>query len=110
MVPLDTWNGVKFGNLNQVLDLEFLKFQVRIESAVVELTEETHGVSSRQVFLLAVIDTWLFLLDLWLINSTLWLDHLNEVFVVWGTLESIGEDLEILRFVELLTSVWVEMT
>jgi hypothetical protein len=59
---------------------------------------------------LAVIDTWLFLLDLWLINSTLWLDHLNEMFVVWGALESVGEDLEILCFIELLTSIWIEMS
>lgn len=110
VVSLDTWNGVKFGDLNKVLDLEFLKFQIRIESAIVELTEETHGVFSWQVFLLAVIDTWLFLLDLWLINSTLWLDHLSEMFVVWGALKSIGEDLEILSLIELLTSVWVEMT
>ena len=46
VVSLDTWNGVKFGDLNKVLDLEFLKFQIRIESAIVELTEETHGVFS----------------------------------------------------------------
>jgi len=30
--------------------------------------------------------------------------------MIWGALESIGEDLEILGFVELITSIWVEMT
>ena len=81
MVLWEGIDGVDLSELSDVHDLKLLEFQIGVESSVVELTEVSHGVSSRKVFLLAVIDGQV-LVNFWFLVSFNWVWDLLEVLVV----------------------------
>jgi len=102
-------NGEHLTQLNNVCNFNFLKLQVRVKRTVVELPEETHAVSSWQIFFLAVIDGNFFH-DFWTVFTLLWLWDLFEVAMVVCTNKSVSEFLVILALLQLLGSTWVEMS
>jgi hypothetical protein len=102
-------DGKDLSELNDVSDLELLKLKIGIKDSVVELSEETKRISSRQILLLAVIDGHS-LHDLWSVVTELWLGNSLEVVKVLSSGESILELFEVLALLELLGSAWVEVT
>lgn len=100
---------VELSEVLKVEDLDFLELEEGVENSVVELTEEGEGVSARQVLLLGVINASLNF-HVWLIGILNRVWHLLQEFVIWCALKLLLELSELARFVQLLRSVWVQVT
>jgi len=106
-----SWESVDredLGNLDNVLDLELLKFEVGIEYTIMELSELGARISSRQVFLLAVINSDVLLHLRGVIGSYgVW--NLLEMIPVASSFKSFNKLIEVRRIVQFLSSIGIKM-
>ena len=108
MISWESIDREDLGNLNNVLNLEFLKFEVGIEYTIMELSELGARISSRQVFLLAVVDSDVLLHLRGVIGSYgVW--NSLEMVPVGSSFKSFNKGSEVSRIVQFLSSIRIKM-
>lgn len=109
VVPWDNSHRVDLCELHYVQDLELLEFEEGIEDAIVELAEESKGVSVGQVLLLGVVDGDLDV-KIWLLVGSHGVWNLLQELIVWRALQFLLKLSEFTRLVQSPSSIWVQVS
>lgn len=109
MVSRDDFHGVNFSKLNNVQNFKFFQLQESIKNTIVELAEESHGVSARQVFLLGIVNGHLDVKIRLLVSSDrIW--NFRQELVIVSSNEFFLKLSKFSWFIESLRSVRVKMS
>jgi hypothetical protein len=109
MVLRESIDRKDFSQLRDIHNFLLFQLKISVECTIVELSEISHGVSSREIFLLLIVDCDIHI-NFWLSIGFHWVWNLLEVFVVRGAVQIVNHIFELLSVVKRLGSVWVKMS